>query len=107
MIYGTAQRPSVLQSKPTLYGDISKNHQLSIKTFPYWTLLGFSHGFYFLMGEAISQLGNGEMLLHNTELTLREDYPNEHQSKRGQDVCGCVLLVVAWAVCAFLCVPQC
>ncbi|KAF3827346.1 hypothetical protein GH733_002832 [Mirounga leonina] len=59
--------PHVLQSKPTLYRDISKNRQLSIKTFLYWTTLGFSHAFifffgsYFLIGKDTSLLGNGQV----------------------------------------------
>lgn len=50
-----------------IYRDISKNRQLSIKTFLYWTILGFSHAFifffgsYFLMGKDISLLGNGQV----------------------------------------------
>lgn len=49
------------------YRDISKNRLLSIETFLYWTLLGFSHAFifffgsYFLMGKDISLLGNGQV----------------------------------------------
>ncbi|XP_036075828.1 probable phospholipid-transporting ATPase IF isoform X3 [Rousettus aegyptiacus] len=68
--------PHVLQSKPTLYRDISKNRQLSIKTFLYWTILGFSHAFifffgsYFLMGKDISLLGNGQMFGNWTFGTL-------------------------------------
>ena len=37
--------PHLLQNKPTLYRDISKNRLLNIKTFLYWTILGFSHVF--------------------------------------------------------------
>ncbi|XP_062960453.1 phospholipid-transporting ATPase IF isoform X6 [Cynocephalus volans] len=68
--------PHVLQSKPTLYRDISKNHLLSIKTFLYWTILGFSHAFifffgsYFLIGKDISLLGNGQMFGNWTFGTL-------------------------------------
>ncbi|XP_035873634.1 probable phospholipid-transporting ATPase IF isoform X3 [Phyllostomus discolor] len=68
--------PHVLQNKPTLYRDISKNRQLSIKTFLYWTILGFSHAFifffgsYFLMGNDISLLGNGQMFGNWTFGTL-------------------------------------
>uniref|UniRef100_A0A8C0JI47 Phospholipid-transporting ATPase n=1 Tax=Canis lupus dingo TaxID=286419 RepID=A0A8C0JI47_CANLU len=68
--------PHVLQSKPTLYRDISKNRQLSIKTFLYWTILGFSHAFifffgsYFLIGKDISLLGNGQMFGNWTFGTL-------------------------------------
>ncbi|XP_036207102.1 probable phospholipid-transporting ATPase IF isoform X10 [Myotis myotis] len=59
--------PHVLQNKPTLYRDISKNRQLSMTNFLYWTILGFSHAFifffgsYFLMGKDTSLLGNGQM----------------------------------------------
>ncbi|KAK2497659.1 hypothetical protein MC885_019972 [Smutsia gigantea] len=68
--------PHVLQNKPTLYRDISKNHQLSIKTFVYWTILGFSHAFifffgsYFLIGKDTSLLGNGQMFGNWTFGTL-------------------------------------
>ncbi|XP_075412209.1 phospholipid-transporting ATPase IF isoform X3 [Tenrec ecaudatus] len=68
--------PHVLQSKPTLYRDISKNCHLSIKTFLYWTMLGFSHAFifffgsYFLIGKDISLLGNGQMFGNWTFGTL-------------------------------------
>ncbi|XP_021110461.1 probable phospholipid-transporting ATPase IF isoform X1 [Heterocephalus glaber] len=68
--------PHVLQNKPTLYRDISKNHLLSIKTFLYWTILGFSHAFifffgsYFLMGKDTSLLGNGQMFGNWTFGTL-------------------------------------
>uniref|UniRef100_A0A8C4MBS0 Phospholipid-transporting ATPase n=1 Tax=Equus asinus asinus TaxID=83772 RepID=A0A8C4MBS0_EQUAS len=68
--------PHVLQNKPTLYRDISKNRQLSIKTFLYWTILGFSHAFifffgsYFLMEKDISLLGNGQMFGNWTFGTL-------------------------------------
>nr|XP_054369940.1 phospholipid-transporting ATPase IF [Mirounga angustirostris] len=68
--------PHVLQSKPTLYRDISKNRQLSIKTFLYWTTLGFSHAFifffgsYFLIGKDTSLLGNGQMFGNWTFGTL-------------------------------------
>ncbi|KAM6221794.1 phospholipid-transporting ATPase IF [Rhynchocyon petersi] len=68
--------PHILQSKPTLYRDISKNCHLSIKTFLYWTLLGFSHAFiffygsYFLLGKDISLLGNGQMFGNWTFGTL-------------------------------------
>uniref|UniRef100_A0A4W5QR25 Phospholipid-transporting ATPase n=1 Tax=Hucho hucho TaxID=62062 RepID=A0A4W5QR25_9TELE len=59
--------PHVLQSKPVLYRDISKNSLLSFKTFLYWTLLGFCHAFvfffgsYILMGEDTSLMGNGQV----------------------------------------------
>ncbi|MBN3277986.1 AT11B ATPase, partial [Polyodon spathula] len=66
--------PHVLQSKPTLYRDISKNSLLSFKSFLYWTLLGFSHalvfffGSYMLMGEDTSLMGNGKILKANRQL---------------------------------------
>lgn len=53
-----------------IYRDISKNRLLSIKTFLYWTILGFSHAFifffgsYFLMGQDISLLGNGQVNIY-------------------------------------------
>ncbi|XP_054838536.1 phospholipid-transporting ATPase IF isoform X2 [Eublepharis macularius] len=59
--------PHVLQSKPALYRDISKNAHLGYKPFLYWTFLGFAHAFvffygsYLLMGEDTSLLGNGQM----------------------------------------------
>ncbi|XP_033884754.2 phospholipid-transporting ATPase IF-like isoform X3 [Acipenser ruthenus] len=68
--------PHVLQSKPALYRDISKNSLLSFKSFLYWTLLGFSHalvfffGSYFLMGEDTSLMGNGKMFGNWTFGTL-------------------------------------
>ncbi|CAO2613377.1 Phospholipid-transporting ATPase IF [Lemmus lemmus] len=68
--------PHVLQSKPTLYRDISKNRLLSIKAFLYWTILGFSHAFifffgsYFLVGKDTSLLGNGQMFGNWTFGTL-------------------------------------
>uniref|UniRef100_A0A4W2GBR9 Phospholipid-transporting ATPase n=1 Tax=Bos indicus x Bos taurus TaxID=30522 RepID=A0A4W2GBR9_BOBOX len=68
--------PHVLQNKPTLYRDISKNRQLSMKTFLYWTTLGFSHAFifffgsYFLIGKDTSLLGNGQMFGNWTFGTL-------------------------------------
>ncbi|KAK1168578.1 putative phospholipid-transporting ATPase IF [Acipenser oxyrinchus oxyrinchus] len=68
--------PHVLQSKPALYRDISKNSLLSFKTFLYWTLLGFSHalvfffGSYLLMGEDTSLMGNGKMFGNWTFGTL-------------------------------------
>uniref|UniRef100_A0A8B9I4W1 Phospholipid-transporting ATPase n=1 Tax=Anser brachyrhynchus TaxID=132585 RepID=A0A8B9I4W1_9AVES len=58
--------PHVLQSKPVLYRDISKNAHLGYKPFLYWTILGFFHAFiffygsYLLMGEDTSLLGNGQ-----------------------------------------------
>nr|XP_015216248.1 PREDICTED: probable phospholipid-transporting ATPase IF isoform X3 [Lepisosteus oculatus] len=66
--------PHVLQSKPALYRDISKNSTLSFKTFLYWTVLGFSHAFafffgsYILMGEDTSLMGNGQVLRANRQL---------------------------------------
>ncbi|XP_036372260.1 probable phospholipid-transporting ATPase IF isoform X3 [Megalops cyprinoides] len=66
--------PHVLQSKPALYRDISKNSLLSFKTFLYWTLLGFCHAFvfffgsYILMGEDTSLMGNGQILKANRQL---------------------------------------
>ncbi|XP_069474757.1 phospholipid-transporting ATPase IF isoform X2 [Ambystoma mexicanum] len=66
--------PHVLQSKPVLYQDISKNALLGFKPFLYWTLLGFSHallffyGSYFLMGEDTSLLGSGQVLKPNRQL---------------------------------------
>uniref|UniRef100_A0AAY4EQR9 Phospholipid-transporting ATPase n=1 Tax=Denticeps clupeoides TaxID=299321 RepID=A0AAY4EQR9_9TELE len=68
--------PHVLQSKPALYRDISKNSMLSFKTFLYWTLLGFCHAFvfffgsYILMGEDTSLMGNGQMFGNWTFGTL-------------------------------------
>ncbi|XP_069474759.1 phospholipid-transporting ATPase IF isoform X4 [Ambystoma mexicanum] len=68
--------PHVLQSKPVLYQDISKNALLGFKPFLYWTLLGFSHallffyGSYFLMGEDTSLLGSGQMFGNWTFGTL-------------------------------------
>lgn len=68
--------PHVLQSKPTLYRDISKNRLLSMKAFLYWTVLGFSHAFifffgsYFLIGKDTSLLGNGQMFGNWTFGTL-------------------------------------
>ncbi|MBN3306490.1 AT11B ATPase, partial [Amia calva] len=68
--------PHVLQSKPALYRDISKNSLLSFKTFLYWTFLGFSHAFvfffgsYVLMGEDTSLMGNGQMFGNWTFGTL-------------------------------------
>ncbi|MEQ2194385.1 hypothetical protein XENOCAPTIV_028583, partial [Xenoophorus captivus] len=61
--------PDILQSKPGLYRDISKNSLLSFRTFLYWTLLGFSHAFvfffgsYILMGEDTTLMGNGQLAL--------------------------------------------
>ncbi|XP_072517282.1 phospholipid-transporting ATPase IF isoform X5 [Salminus brasiliensis] len=66
--------PHVLQSKPALYRDISKNSLLSFKTFLYWTLLGFCHAFifffgsYILMGEDTTLMGNGQILRANRQL---------------------------------------
>ncbi|MFT7818860.1 putative phospholipid-transporting ATPase IF isoform X1 [Arapaima gigas] len=66
--------PHVLQSKPALYRDISKNALLSFKPFLYWTLLGFGHAFvfffgsYILMGEDTSLMGNGQILKANRQL---------------------------------------
>uniref|UniRef100_A0AAR2KTJ9 Phospholipid-transporting ATPase n=1 Tax=Pygocentrus nattereri TaxID=42514 RepID=A0AAR2KTJ9_PYGNA len=68
--------PHVLQSKPALYRDISKNSVLSFKTFLYWTILGFCHAFifffgsYMLMGEDTSLMGNGQMFGNWTFGTL-------------------------------------
>ncbi|XP_066503233.1 phospholipid-transporting ATPase IF-like isoform X1 [Hoplias malabaricus] len=68
--------PHVLQSKPALYRDISKNSLLSFKTFLYWTILGFCHAFvfffgsYILMGEDTSLMGNGQMFGNWTFGTL-------------------------------------
>ncbi|XP_041126386.1 phospholipid-transporting ATPase IF-like isoform X3 [Polyodon spathula] len=68
--------PHVLQSKPGLYRDISKNSLLSFKSFLYWTLLGFSHalvfffGSYLLMGEDTSLMGTGKMFGNWTFGTL-------------------------------------
>ncbi|CAB1331962.1 unnamed protein product [Coregonus sp. 'balchen'] len=68
--------PHVLQSKPVLYRDISRNSLLSFKTFLYWTLLGFCHAFvfffgsYILMGEDTSLMGNGQMFGNWTFGTL-------------------------------------
>ncbi|XP_056269785.1 phospholipid-transporting ATPase IF isoform X4 [Pseudoliparis swirei] len=66
--------PHVLQSKPALYRDISRNSLLSFRTFLYWTLLGFLHAFifffgsYLLMGEDTSLMGNGQILRANRQL---------------------------------------
>uniref|UniRef100_A0A8C1P3A0 Phospholipid-transporting ATPase n=1 Tax=Cyprinus carpio TaxID=7962 RepID=A0A8C1P3A0_CYPCA len=68
--------PHVLQSKPALYRDISKNSLLSFKTFLYWTFLGFCHAFVFffgsytLMGEDTTLMGNGQMFGNWTFGTL-------------------------------------
>uniref|UniRef100_A0A8B9BUC5 Phospholipid-transporting ATPase n=1 Tax=Anser brachyrhynchus TaxID=132585 RepID=A0A8B9BUC5_9AVES len=68
--------PHVLQSKPVLYRDISKNAHLGYKPFLYWTILGFFHAFiffygsYLLMGEDTSLLGNGQMFGNWTFGTL-------------------------------------
>ncbi|KAJ7420897.1 putative phospholipid-transporting ATPase IF [Pitangus sulphuratus] len=68
--------PHVLQSKPVLYRDISKNAHLGFKPFLYWTVLGFFHAFvffygsYLLMGEDTSLLGNGQMFGNWTFGTL-------------------------------------
>ncbi|POI35976.1 hypothetical protein CIB84_000273 [Bambusicola thoracicus] len=68
--------PHVLQSKPVLYRDISKNALLGYKPFLYWTILGFLHAFvffygsYLLMGEDTSLLGNGQMFGNWTFGTL-------------------------------------
>ncbi|XP_072245100.1 phospholipid-transporting ATPase IF isoform X3 [Leuresthes tenuis] len=68
--------PHVLQSKPGLYRDISKNSLLSFRTFLYWTLLGFCHAFvfffgsYILMGEDTTLMGNGQMFGNWTFGTL-------------------------------------
>uniref|UniRef100_A0A3Q2ZSE6 Phospholipid-transporting ATPase n=1 Tax=Kryptolebias marmoratus TaxID=37003 RepID=A0A3Q2ZSE6_KRYMA len=68
--------PHVLQSKPALYRDISKNSLLSFGTFLYWTLLGFCHAFifffgsYILMGEDTTLMGNGQMFGNWTFGTL-------------------------------------
>uniref|UniRef100_A0A8B9KMW0 Phospholipid-transporting ATPase n=1 Tax=Astyanax mexicanus TaxID=7994 RepID=A0A8B9KMW0_ASTMX len=68
--------PHVLQSKPALYRDISKNSLLSFKTFLYWTILGFCHAFifffgsYILMGEDTTLMGNGQMFGNWTFGTL-------------------------------------
>uniref|UniRef100_A0A8C6P075 Phospholipid-transporting ATPase n=1 Tax=Nothobranchius furzeri TaxID=105023 RepID=A0A8C6P075_NOTFU len=66
--------PHVLQSKPGLYRDISRNSLLSFRTFLYWTLLGFCHAFvfffgsYILMGEDTTLMGNGQILRANRQL---------------------------------------
>ncbi|CAB1452996.1 unnamed protein product [Pleuronectes platessa] len=68
--------PHVLQNKPGLYRDISKNALLSFRTFLYWTLLGFCHAFifffgsYILMGEDTTLMGNGQMFGNWTFGTL-------------------------------------
>ncbi|XP_036410525.1 probable phospholipid-transporting ATPase IF isoform X1 [Megalops cyprinoides] len=68
--------PHVLQSKPILYRDISKNAYLSFKTFLYWTLLGFCHAFVFFFGPFIlmvedsSILGNGQILKASRQLIM-------------------------------------
>ncbi|XP_067898450.1 phospholipid-transporting ATPase IF [Heterodontus francisci] len=59
--------PRILQSKPALYKEISRNEVLSLKRFLYWTLLGFCHAFvfffgsYLLSGDDASMMGNGQM----------------------------------------------
>ncbi|XP_068599982.1 phospholipid-transporting ATPase IF [Brachionichthys hirsutus] len=66
--------PHVLQSKPGLYRDISKNSLLSFRTFLYWTVLGFCHAFvfffgsYVLMGEDTTLMGNGQIFRANRQL---------------------------------------
>uniref|UniRef100_A0AAX7UHS9 Phospholipid-transporting ATPase n=1 Tax=Astatotilapia calliptera TaxID=8154 RepID=A0AAX7UHS9_ASTCA len=61
--------PHVLQNKPGLYRDISKNSLLSFRTFLYWTVLGFCHAFvfffgsYILMGEDTTLMGNGQVCM--------------------------------------------
>ncbi|XP_034035363.1 probable phospholipid-transporting ATPase IF isoform X1 [Thalassophryne amazonica] len=66
--------PHVLQNKPGLYRDISRNSLLSFQTFLYWTLLGFCHAFvfffgsYLLMGEDTTLMGNGQILRANRQL---------------------------------------
>ncbi|XP_077462574.1 putative phospholipid-transporting ATPase IF isoform X1 [Stigmatopora argus] len=66
--------PHILQSKPALYRDISRNAMLSFRTFLYWTMLGFSHAFvfffgsYILMGEDTTLMGNGQILRANRQL---------------------------------------
>ncbi|CAL8306512.1 unnamed protein product [Lota lota] len=68
--------PHVLQTKPALYRDISRNSLLSFRTFLYWTLLGFCHAFIFffgsyaLIGEDTSLMGNGQMFGNWTFGTL-------------------------------------
>uniref|UniRef100_A0A667YWP1 Phospholipid-transporting ATPase n=1 Tax=Myripristis murdjan TaxID=586833 RepID=A0A667YWP1_9TELE len=68
--------PHVLQNKPVLYRDISRNSLLSFRTFLYWTLLGFCHAFvfffgsYVLMGEDTTLMGNGQMFGNWTFGTL-------------------------------------
>ncbi|XP_059924077.1 phospholipid-transporting ATPase IF isoform X3 [Gadus macrocephalus] len=68
--------PHVLQTKPALYRDISRNSLLSFRTFLYWTLLGFCHAFIFffgsyaLIGEDTSLNGNGQMFGNWTFGTL-------------------------------------
>uniref|UniRef100_A0A7N8YGE2 Phospholipid-transporting ATPase n=1 Tax=Mastacembelus armatus TaxID=205130 RepID=A0A7N8YGE2_9TELE len=68
--------PHVLQNKPGLYRDISRNAMLSFRTFLYWTLLGFCHAFvfffgsYILMGEDTTLMGNGQMFGNWTFGTL-------------------------------------
>uniref|UniRef100_A0A8D3E103 Phospholipid-transporting ATPase n=1 Tax=Scophthalmus maximus TaxID=52904 RepID=A0A8D3E103_SCOMX len=68
--------PHVLQNKPGLYRDISRNSLLSFRTFLYWTLLGFCHAFvfffgsYILMGEDTTLMGNGQMFGNWTFGTL-------------------------------------
>ncbi|XP_048460533.1 phospholipid-transporting ATPase IF [Rhincodon typus] len=60
-------QPHILQSKPSLYKEISRNEVLSLKRFLYWTLLGFCHAFifffgsYLLRGDDASMMGNGQM----------------------------------------------
>uniref|UniRef100_A0A674NXZ8 Phospholipid-transporting ATPase n=1 Tax=Takifugu rubripes TaxID=31033 RepID=A0A674NXZ8_TAKRU len=68
--------PHILQNKPGLYRDISKNALLSFQTFLYWTILGFCHAFvfffgsYILMGEDTTLMGNGQMFGNWTFGTL-------------------------------------
>lgn len=59
--------PQVLLNQPGLYRDISKNSLLSLRSFIYWTLLGFCHAFVFffgslvLLGEDRPLMGSGQM----------------------------------------------
>ncbi|KAM9824665.1 LOW QUALITY PROTEIN: phospholipid-transporting ATPase IF [Neosynchiropus ocellatus] len=80
--------PQVLQNQPSLYRDISKNSLLSLRSFIYWTLLGFCHAFIFFFGSLV---------------LLGEDTPLMASGQVGAPVCGCLSVrVTHWVTC----VPQ-
>ncbi|XP_042194917.1 phospholipid-transporting ATPase IF isoform X2 [Callorhinchus milii] len=60
--------PHVLMSKPALYKEISGNANLSLKTFLYWTLLGFCHAFVFFFGSYLL-IGTDTPLMGNGQIT--------------------------------------